>query len=217
MPMSGLAFPHCGMILVAARSSAAQFVSYQSVVSTVRNAIDRVLVSQALQVQLAVNDVNNLNWDEVSSDLDQQTVGDLIVLVGRRGWQDLAGNQTSSPVPDVGDHAALDLYFTQAADACREAAENEYGSWRREQRYLATHLYALRSYGNSAHKPAVDNRGLGAGIARATLLTMVQANAIRVASLQRCRITRPLHCLGCVPKHRILLIQLLLVRPGSLF
>jgi len=113
-------------------------------VSTVRDALERVLASQVRLPQVTPDDDDRLNWDAVSGDLDGLAVGDPIALLEHRGPSDgtvhpttpaaivartlrvrphTASNGNVSPttpaamaLDSVVNHAALDHYFAETAD-----------------------------------------------------------------------------------------------------
>jgi hypothetical protein len=75
-----------------------------NVVSTVTNAIDRVLANQVLQGLPAANELDRVDWDDVSNDLGHEADVDLAAAVSRRD------NQTSASEADC---AVRDPCFAQ--------------------------------------------------------------------------------------------------------
>jgi uncharacterized repeat protein (TIGR03803 family) len=116
-PITSLLFQYGGVILVNLQAPAGQFVPYQSVVSTVTNAIDRLLAGQPPLSQSPVTDLDSLNWNEVGHDLDDsRALADLVALGGRRRCRELTCHHGTPPATVVSEHAAMDQWFAQAAD-----------------------------------------------------------------------------------------------------
>jgi uncharacterized repeat protein (TIGR03803 family) len=125
-PLTSLLVQYGGVILVNLQASAGQLVPYRTVVSTVTNAIDRLLPGQPLLSQSPVTDVDGLNWDEIGNDLDDsRALGDLIALGGRCRWRELTCHDGYSPAAVVSEQAALDQWFAQVADGNDQFMDDE--------------------------------------------------------------------------------------------
>jgi len=122
-------------------------------VRTVRDALERVLASQVRMTQVSTDDLDRLNWDEVSSDLDGLATSGPIALLGHcrpgdgtihpttpaaivartlRVRPHAARNETIHPttpaamaLDTVADRASLDQYFAQSADDTDQLWDDE--------------------------------------------------------------------------------------------
>jgi hypothetical protein len=90
-----------------------------TLVSTVRDAFERILAGQLMLSPSTSDSIDSLNWDDMMGDLNLQVAGDSTNLVGHRGRRDATVNQTTPPAtvqPTVADRAALDQLFAQSSD-----------------------------------------------------------------------------------------------------
>jgi len=85
---------------------------------TAKEALERVLAHQLLRLPLAADDLEDLNWNDIATDLEGLGLDQPAWLLGRAGRRALPVNSTA-PAPALqaaADQAAVDQYYAQAAD-----------------------------------------------------------------------------------------------------
>jgi hypothetical protein len=92
--------------------------------STLNDSFERVLAGQLLPLPRTGDRLDNLNWDEVSMDLEWQGAGDPLTW---RGRDELAVHKTLLPTaaPPAAAQATLDQYFAQVAAATDQIVDDD--------------------------------------------------------------------------------------------
>jgi hypothetical protein len=131
-PIAGLVFQFANTPVVNAQGSAGQHLADQlfqslvrgsnaadpTLVSTVRDAFERVLAGQLMLSPSTSDNLDSLDWDGMMGDLNLQEAGDSTAL-GRTSRRDVTVNQTTPSATvqhTVGERAALDQVFAQTSE-----------------------------------------------------------------------------------------------------